>query len=52
MCKTIFVHKVGEYYEEKDNNNTLPMELNDVRSISILDSRVGITLTTKNVWEA
>ena len=52
LCEQILVKKVGEYCEGKDNNTTLPIKLNGVESVAILDGGAGVALATKFVWES
>ena len=45
------LNKVGEYCEGVDQNITLPIEYNDIKTLAILDSGVGVAIATKNIWE-
>lgn len=38
-CGPIPINKVGDYYKGEDENTTLPMEFNKVKSLTILDIR-------------
>ena len=51
-CEPIPINKVGDYCEGDDGNITLPIEFNEIRSLAIMDSKVGVTIATKDVWEA
>ena len=51
-CKPIPINKVKDYCEGKDNNTTLPIEFNDIKSMAILDSRARVVIATKSVWDA
>ena len=44
--------KVGDYCEGEDSNTTLPVEFNEGKSMAILDSKAGVKIATKNVWDA
>ena len=41
------INKVGQYCEDDQGNATLPMEINDVVSMAILDSGAGVSIATK-----
>ena len=45
------INKVGQYCEDDQGNATLPMEINDVVSMAILDSGAGVSIATKLMWE-
>ena len=45
------LNKVGDYCEGLDGNITLPIEYNDVKTLAILDSGVGVAIATKHFWE-
>ena len=45
------LNKVGEYYEGVDGNITLPTELNDVKTLAIIDNGAGVAIATKHIWE-
>ena len=47
----VFLNKVGEYCKGVDENINLPIEYNDVKTLAILDSGVGVGIATKHVWE-
>ena len=51
-CELVPLNKVGEYYEGYYGNTTLPVEFNEVKSLAILDSGVGVAIATKQVWES
>ena len=50
--KPVPSNKVGDYCEGEDNNTTLPVEFNEVKSMAILDSGAGVAIATKEVWDA
>ena len=41
--------QVGYCYEGDDGNTPLPMELNEVKSLSILDSGAQVVIATKKL---
>lgn len=45
------LNKVGKYYEDDEGNTMLPMEVNKIVSIAILDSGAGVSIATKYIWE-
>ena len=45
------VNKVGQH-EGEDGNTTLPVTINKMKSIAILDSGAGVSIATKAVWKA
>ena len=45
-CQPVPLNKVGDYCEGDDDNTTLPMEFNEVKSLAILDSKVGVAIAT------
>ena len=45
-CEPIPLNKVGDYNEGNDSNSTLLIEFNEVQSLVILDSGVGVALVT------
>ena len=45
----IQVNKVGEKAKDDDGNTTLPVTINNVKSITILDSGAGIGIATKSI---
>ena len=51
-CEPVPINKVGDYCEGEDSNTTLPVELNEVKSMAILDSGAGVAIATKDVWDA
>ena len=51
-CEPVPINKVGDYCEGEDNNTTLPVEFNKVKSMAILDSGAGVAIATKDVWDA
>lgn len=51
-CEPIPINKVGDYCKGKDENTTLPIEFNEIKSLAILDSGVVVAIVTKKVWEA
>ena len=46
------IKKVGHYCEGEDNNTTLPIEFNEVKSMAILDNGAGVAIATKDVLDA
>ena len=52
MFESNLVNKLGDYYEWEDNNTTLSIKVNNVKSVAILDSEAGIVIATKTMWEA
>ena len=51
-CEPIPINKVGDYCEGEDGNTILPVELNEVQSLAILNSMVGVALAIKKVWSS
>ena len=45
-CELVPLNKVGDYCEGDDGNTTLPIEINEVKSLEILDSGVGVAIAT------
>ena len=45
------INKMGYYCEDDQGNGTLPMEVNHVVSIAILDSGARVSIATKLMWE-
>ena len=43
------LNKVGDYCEGEENNTALMVEFNEMRSLAILDSGVGVGIATKEV---
>ena len=43
------INKVGDYCEGEDNNTTLPIEFNEIKSMAILDSGTGVAIASKSV---
>ena len=52
LGKTVLQPQVGDYCKGEETNITLPMEYNQIKSLSILDSGVEATISTKDIWEA
>ena len=48
-CEPIPFNKVKDYCEREDNNTTLPVEFNDIKSMAILDSGAGLAIATKDI---
>ena len=46
------LNKVGDYCEGEDSNIIIPVSYQGVKTFAILDSRVGVAITTKGIWEA
>ena len=46
------VNRVGGKAEDDEGNTTLPVKINKVESIAILDSGAGVGIATRKVWEA
>ena len=46
-CEPVPISKVKEYCEGEDNNTTLLVEFNEVKSMAILGSRMGVAIATK-----
>ena len=42
------INKVIDYCEGEESNTTLPVEFNEVKSMVILDSGVGVVIATKS----
>ena len=51
-CDPISINKVGKYFEGGEGNTTFSIECKGVKTISILDSGVGMVIMTKKIWEA
>ena len=51
-CEPVPINKVGDYCEGEDSNTTLPIELNEVQSLAILDSGAGVAIATKELWDS
>ena len=51
-CELFPLNKVGNYCKGENDNTTLPLEFNEVKSVAILDSGVGVAIATKKVWES
>ena len=51
-CEPTLINKVGDYCEAKENNTTLPIEVNNITSIAILDSGTRVAIAIKEVWES
>ena len=51
-CELVPLNKVGDYNEGNNGNTILPIEYNEVQSLAILNSGVGVALITMQVWEA
>ena len=50
-AKLVPVNKVGNYCEGEEDNTTLPMEYNGVKTKAILDSGARIAIVTKQTWK-
>ena len=46
------VNRVGGKAEEDEGNTTLPVKINKIESIAVLDSGAGVGIATRKVWEA
>ena len=46
------VNRVGGKTKDDEGNTTLPVKINKVESIAILDSGAGVGIATRKVWEA
>lgn len=45
------LNKVGEYYEEEDNNTNIPKEFEGLQMLAILDGGAQVaTIATKKIW--
>ena len=51
-CEPFPINKVGDYCEGEDGNTTLPVKLNKVTSLAILDSGVGVAIATKQIQDS
>ena len=51
-CKPVPINKVGDYYGGEDGNTTLPVTFNNVTSLAILDSGVGVAIASKQIWDS
>lgn len=49
VLSLINFNKIGKYYEGEDTNTTLPIEHNEIRTVSILDCGAGISNITKEM---
>ena len=49
--QSIQLNKVGDYCEGDEGNSTLPMELNEVKCLAILDSGAEVAIASKKVGE-
>ena len=49
-CELVPFNKGGDYCEEDDGNTTLLVELNEVKSLTILESGAKVPIATKEVW--
>ena len=45
------VNKVSGVQEKDEENTTLPVNYQGIESMAILDSRAGISIATKTIWE-
>lgn len=45
------LNKVGKYCEDDEGNMTLPVQIEKVKSIAILDSGSGVSIATRTIWE-
>ena len=45
------LNKVGEVIKKDEGNTTLPVEVESIISMAILDSGAGISIATKTIWE-
>ena len=45
------LNKVGEVIKKDEGNATLPVEVESIISMAILDSGAGISIATKTIWE-
>ena len=50
MKAPVQVNKVGDKVEDDEGNTTLPIEINNVKSIAILDSGASFGIATKAIW--
>ena len=44
------INKVGGTAEDDEGNTTLPVEINKIKSIAILDSGAGVGIATREIW--
>lgn len=44
------ISKVGEKVEDDKGNTTLPIEINNIKSIAILDSGTDVGIVTREIW--
>ena len=44
------INKVGDKAEDDEGNTTLLVEINNIKSVAILDSGAGVGITTKEIW--
>ena len=44
------LNKVREYCEGVEGNITLPAEVNDVKTLAILNNGAGVAIATKHIW--
>ena len=53
-CEPVPINKVGDYCEEENNNTNLHVEFNEVRSMAILDSKIGVVceVPKKITWRS
>ena len=50
-CELVPLNKVGNCYKGENDNTTLPLELNEVKSVAILDSGARVAIATKKLLE-
>ena len=50
MKAPVQVNKVGDKAKDDEGNTTLPIEINNVKLVAILDSGVGVGIATKAIW--
>ena len=43
---------MGEKAKDDEGNTTLPVTINNIKSIVVLDSGAGIGIATKFIWES
>ena len=46
------LNKEGNYYKGENDNTNSPLKFNEVKSVAILDSGIGVAIATKKVWKS
>ena len=48
----VLLNKVGDYCEGEDNNTTIPVSYQGIKTFAILDSGARVAIAAKEIWEA